>query len=120
MTERLSAAMLEVLAACAQSPEGTAWIADLVRARVARGEGLDNARASVSRTLKRLERLGLASRLGKWDDQDWRRARRVWLTPEGRRRLATSRRVKVDRPAHGAHAAAPSGHAAAAGVKSRR
>lgn len=94
---RLSGPMHEILLACARSREGIAWIADLVRERVARGESVDTARSSLSRTVKRLQRLGLAAPLGKWDGADFRRARRVWLTLEGWRWLASSRRVRVDR-----------------------
>ncbi len=81
----LSAPMYEILLASAATPSGTR-VADLVASRVERGERLASVRPSVSRTLRRLERLGLVQLLGKWDDAGrFVRVRRVKLTPEGRR-----------------------------------
>ncbi len=80
----LSAAMYQIVLAAAAAPSG-ARVADLVTSRVERGERLESVRPSISRTLRRLERLGLVERLGRWDASRFKRCRRVRLTPEGRR-----------------------------------
>jgi hypothetical protein len=58
--------MREVLAACGTADTGTVWVSDLVAHRVRRGEPIATVRASLSRTLRRLWRLGLVDLGGKW------------------------------------------------------
>jgi hypothetical protein len=55
----LSAAMRDVLRACRAQRDGVAGVADLVAARQRRGVSLPVARASLSRTLRRLWQAGL-------------------------------------------------------------
>jgi len=55
----MSPAMLAVLSACDSSPDGILRVADLVDQRCAHGQALGVARASLSRTLRRLWRAGL-------------------------------------------------------------
>src|SRR5262247_427659 len=59
LSPRVSAAMRDVLRACSASRDGIVRVADLVDARVEQGATLTVARASLSRTLRRLWRAGL-------------------------------------------------------------
>ena len=93
----LNAAMYQIVLAAAAAPSG-ARVADLVTSRVERGERLASVRPSVSRTLRRLERLGLVELAGQWDGGMFVRVRRVKVTPAGRRAILTQRvRVTRDR-----------------------